>query len=248
MYIPIITFKAEIDEQGFFIPIRKARAFMTQLISPFDFFCITLFRSIERILFTSFFSPAGFTISGGYWSRILGHLRPWPPSCTDCQPWPRSHASNGPVPDKMNIDHLKLLYYWISKVRDYDHDCSRWLAKKHTQIPAVKQQDISNPLFLTLIITSFSVFYLVLDSNQGVPRHFLFVSLGGAYWGENQYGCVRGSGAMLNRKILKIRLFGLWFSCLCYNLCLWVNGPFCLKIWFNNVFAVFGTTSLLRFR
>ena len=57
---------------------------------------------------------------------------------------------------------------------------------------------------------------------RGVPRHFLFVSLGGAYWGRYnikvQYGRISaqisrrdmltGSGDMISRKILKIQV--LW--------------------------------------
>ena len=38
-----------------------------------------------------------------------GHFRLWPPSYTDWHTWSRSHAGNNPIPDKMNIDHLKLL-------------------------------------------------------------------------------------------------------------------------------------------
>ena len=38
--------------------------------------------SIECIPFTSFFSPAGFTTSHGYRSRMPGHFRLWPPSPT----------------------------------------------------------------------------------------------------------------------------------------------------------------------
>ena len=50
-----------------------------------------LLRSIKLILFTSFFSPAGCSMSRWY-SRMLGHFRPWPPSWTDWHTWLRSHA------------------------------------------------------------------------------------------------------------------------------------------------------------
>ena len=67
-------------------------------------------RSTERILFTSFFSPAGFTMSRGYWSRMVGHFRLKPPSWTDWHTWPQCHAGIDPMPDKMNSNYLKLLY------------------------------------------------------------------------------------------------------------------------------------------
>ena len=66
-------------------------------------------RSRERILFTSFLSPAGFTMSRGYWLQRLGHFRLWPPSWTGRHTWPRSHAGIDPMPDKMNLDYIKLL-------------------------------------------------------------------------------------------------------------------------------------------
>ena len=37
---------------------------------------------------------------------------------------------------------------WISKVQGYHLDCSRWSAKKHVQIPVIKQQNTSNAYFL----------------------------------------------------------------------------------------------------
>ena len=75
--------------------------------------------STERILFASFFSPAGFTISRGYWSRMLGHFRLWPPSWTDWHSSPRCLVGNriDPMPDKMNIDYLKLLLVNFNSTR-----------------------------------------------------------------------------------------------------------------------------------
>ena len=67
---------------------------------------IYLLRSTERILFTSFFSPAGFTIPCGYWSRMPGHFSLSPPSWTDWRTWPRSHVGIDPMPDRMNLKDL----------------------------------------------------------------------------------------------------------------------------------------------
>ena len=62
--------------------------------------------------------------------------------------------------------------------------------------------------------------FLFIMEVKGVPRHFLFVSLSGTYWGKIQYGCVGahkeslkydmlgGSEDMPSRKILKIQV--LW--------------------------------------
>ena len=76
---------------------------------------ISLLRSTERIRVTSFFSPAGFTMSRRYWSRMLDHFRLWPPSWTDWHTWSWSHAGIDPLPDKINLDHLKLLYCEFQK-------------------------------------------------------------------------------------------------------------------------------------
>ena len=70
------------------------------------------------------------------------------------------------------------------------------------------------------VAKSLNGFKLCATTRRGVPRHFLFVSLGGAYWGEKQYWRVSahkeiprrhmlgGSGDMPSRKILKIQV--LW--------------------------------------
>ena len=44
-----------------------------------------------------------------------GHFRPWQPSWTDRRTWPRCHACIDPMPYKMNLDHLKLLYCEFQK-------------------------------------------------------------------------------------------------------------------------------------
>lgn len=49
----------------------------------------------------------------------------WPPSFTYWHSWPRSHAGIDPMPDKIQATLLRM-----SKVRDYDHLCSWWSAKK----------------------------------------------------------------------------------------------------------------------
>ena len=67
-------------------------------------------RSTECIVFTSLFIAARFAMSRGYWSRMLGHFRLWPPSWTDWHTWLRSHAGIDPMPNTMNLNHLKLLY------------------------------------------------------------------------------------------------------------------------------------------
>ena len=51
----------------------------------------------------------------GYRSRMLCHFRLWPPSQTDWQTQPRSHAGIDPIPDKMNSNYLMLLYCEFQK-------------------------------------------------------------------------------------------------------------------------------------
>ena len=46
---------------------------------------------------------------------MLGHFRLWPPSQTDWQTQPRSHAGIDPIPDKMNSNYLMLLYCEFQK-------------------------------------------------------------------------------------------------------------------------------------
>ena len=41
---------------------------------------------------------------------MLGHFRLLPPSWTDSHNWPPCDAVIDPMPDKMNLDFLKLLY------------------------------------------------------------------------------------------------------------------------------------------
>ena len=102
-------------------------------------------RSTERILITLFFSPADFTMSRGYWSRMPDHFRLWPPSWTDWHTWPRSHACLDPMPDKMN-------FIWISKVRVYDHVCSKWSAKKKkTRTSQLESNKTHRPRWLLLV-------------------------------------------------------------------------------------------------
>lgn len=65
-----------------------------------------MLRYTERILLTSFFNPAGSTMSRRYWSRMPGQVF-WlsPPSRTDWLTWPRSHAGIDLMPAlKMNLD------------------------------------------------------------------------------------------------------------------------------------------------
>ena len=84
-----------------------------------------LLRWTERKLFTSFFSPADFAMSRGYWSRMPGHFSLLQPSWPDWHTWPQSHAA---WQRKFRLSQAALL--WISKVRGYDHICSGWSAKE----------------------------------------------------------------------------------------------------------------------
>jgi len=112
------------------------------------YFCYHYCCVQENTYYTSFFSPAGFTMSRGYWSRMLGHFRLWPPSWTDWHTWPRSHAGIDPMPRKMNLDHpCQAALLWISKVRGYDRVCSRCSAKKTIKSQVIKQQNKANTLF-----------------------------------------------------------------------------------------------------
>ena len=62
-----------------------------------------------------FFISAGFTMSRVYWSRMLGDFGLWPPSWAMWYTWPRCHTGIDPMPDKMNLDFLKLLYCEFQK-------------------------------------------------------------------------------------------------------------------------------------
>ena len=74
--------------------------------------CALCFPISDHVMFTWEFS---FRFSRGYWLRIPGHFRLWPPSWTDWHTWPRSHPSIDPMPDKMNSDYLKLFYREFQK-------------------------------------------------------------------------------------------------------------------------------------
>jgi len=96
--------------------------------------CCRCLRSIERILCTSFFSPLGFTMSRGYWLRMPGHFRLWPPSWTDWHTCPRSHGDIEPIPDEMNFGCLKLLYCEFQKyvvTQPKKHTTPSYKATKH---------------------------------------------------------------------------------------------------------------------
>ena len=77
--------------------------------------------STERTLFMWLLISAGFTMSRGNWSfQAMAAILDW-------QSWPRFHADIDLISDKMNLAALLR----ISKVRGYDHVCSRWSAKTH---------------------------------------------------------------------------------------------------------------------
>ena len=68
--------------------------------------------STECILFI----PAGFRMSRGYSSWMIGHFRLWPPSGMHYV----AHLASiscwiNPMPDKMNLDCLNLLYCEFQK-------------------------------------------------------------------------------------------------------------------------------------
>jgi len=74
------------------------------------------------------FQSRGLTMSRGYWSRMLGHFRLWPSHLTgtlDISCWYRS-ISNARQDELVSQTALM----WISKVRGYDHVCSKRSVKK----------------------------------------------------------------------------------------------------------------------
>ena len=95
-------------------------------------------------LFTSLFSPAGFIISGWYWSRRLGHFRLWPPSWTDWHTWPQFHDGIDPMQDTINLENLKPFYCEFQKFEVMTMPVVG--GQKNTQIPIIKQQNTSSAL------------------------------------------------------------------------------------------------------
>ena len=79
-------------------------------------------------------SQAGLTMFRGYLWLMQGHCRLWPPSwsdwLTDWHTWPRFHPVIDPMPYKMKLEYLKLLYYRFFRSFRCNHVCSRWSAKK----------------------------------------------------------------------------------------------------------------------
>ena len=93
-----------------------------------------LLRSLEGILFTSFLQSRGFSISRGYWSWMPDYVRIWPPSWTDWHTWPWSHDGIDPMPDKMNLDYLKLLYCGCQKYEVMTLSVVGGLPKRHSNL------------------------------------------------------------------------------------------------------------------
>jgi len=105
-------------------------------------------HSTERIrLFTSCFSPAGFTISRGYWTGMPGHFMLWPPSWTDWHTWPRCHVGIDPMPDKMNLDYLKPLYFEFQKYKVITMSVAGGQSKRHAN-PSYKAKKYIERTFL----------------------------------------------------------------------------------------------------
>ena len=126
-------------------------------------------RSIERILhvFTLLFSPAGLRCPAGIdrgcqtiscFGRQLGLTIVTMDWLTHLA---RSHAGIDPMPEKTNLHCLKLLYCEFKKyeVMTMSIVGSQPKKKKKTQIPVLRQQNASNTLFLSLIMTTYSLVY-----------------------------------------------------------------------------------------
>ena len=78
-----------------------------------------------------------------------GHFRLSSPSWTYRQTWPGSHAGIDPMPDKMNLDYLKLLYGEFQKYEVMIMSViGGQLPKKNTQTRVIKQQNTSKALEL----------------------------------------------------------------------------------------------------
>ena len=119
--------------------------FLARILFVSDF--VPLLRSTKRILFTSFFSPAGIDRGRQVTSDFRPHL-----GLTDTLGRNLMLVSiRCQLRWIWTISKDALL--WISKVRGYDHVCSTRSVKKNTKIPLIKQQDTSNALFESLIIT-----------------------------------------------------------------------------------------------
>ena len=140
-------------------------------------------------------------MSRGYWSQMLGRFSVWPPSWTDWHTWPRSHAGIDPMPDKMNLDSSCF-------IRDFNSTrlwarLSLVVSKKKNktkQILVAKQQNTSNALFQSLIISSypqwFIVFFRKIRSSQICTFHSsLWVSRAGRFdFGNHCLLCERPRG------------------------------------------------------
>ena len=106
-------------------------------------------HSTERIrLFTSFFSPAGFTISRGYWTGMPGHFRLWPPSWTDWHTfltsmscWYRSYATQ----NEFRLSQAAL--FWISKIKVITMSVAGGQPKRHAN-PSYKAKKYIELTFL----------------------------------------------------------------------------------------------------
>ena len=69
--------------------------------------------------------------------------------------WPRTHAGNDPMRDKMNLDHLKLFYCEFQKYEVMTMSVvSGQPKKKNTPIPLIKPQNTSHVLFQSDYYTS----------------------------------------------------------------------------------------------
>ena len=86
-------------------------------------------------------------MSRGYWSRLPGqlyfgrHL-----GVTDTLGlYP--HAGIDPMPDKVNLDYVKLLYCEYQKYEVITMSVVGGQPKKNTQIPVIKKPNTSNALF-----------------------------------------------------------------------------------------------------
>ena len=87
--------------------------------------------------------------SRGYWSRMPGHFRMWPPSWTDWHTWPRSHAVINPMPDNMNLDYLKLFCCKFQKYEVMTISVVGGQQKKHANRSFNATKDIEGTFLIT---------------------------------------------------------------------------------------------------
>ena len=105
--------------------VRKAReAYLFLVTTRVQHLSTARLEQVDEISFLAFdrthTTYVVFKSRGSYdvsWVLIAvaGHFRLSPPSWTDWQTWPRSHAGVKPMQDRMNLGYLKLLYREFQK-------------------------------------------------------------------------------------------------------------------------------------